>query len=852
MRMTKILSIFSLCLILFSALPGILNSAAAQQQEKRIALVVGNGAYAKSPLATAANDAGLIAQTLQAAGFDVVGARDLDGDTLRRSFRDFIQKAETSGPGTVAMVYLAGYGIQLAGENYFIPVDSSVNRDTDIPIEGLRIGDYLRQLAALPLKASVVVLDAARQQPFVEGGQRIASGLSLVEPDPHMLIAFNAAPGTVAPAEQGPYGVYAQSLAEMIRTGGLPLPEVFNRVRLRVNDASKGAQVPWNAEKIDAEFMFFNRAPDAPAPSSPDQVAAVRSRPIRDLGVQDAYAAALERDSMQGYEDFLAAYPGDPLARRVRAIVAARREAITWSRTYRTDTPQAYWSYLRRYPRGPHAFDARRRLAILTAPLEPPPAFAVIDYDVPPPPPDEIVYVDRPVLAFSDPEFDFEPPPPPPVYFLPPPPPDFIVLEPPVLSVGLFILPQPFFVPIPVYCEPPAYVVPPPNNIIFVNIHNTTVINNVINQPPQPGPAAPGGPNAQPHGPNGQPNAGGQGSPGATGAPGHGGVTPAGAGPALPPAVAQRASLIQQGKLPVPPSAAINPAARPGTPGAAPSGQKGGPTTPSPANLTPNALPPSAALPKANALPPSAALPKANALPVPGTRGAPPAPPAATGPAPGAPNPSARLAPQNLPATTAPAAAAPNSPGAAGAPKTPTANAPSSLVDKPKAGVSALAPNTTKPSAPDTAPRPNPASPATLPKSTAAPAKPVPPVVAPRPQIQRAEPPRPAPPVARLAPPPPPRPAPPPPPPPRPAPPVARLAPPPPPRPAPPPPPPPRPAPPVARLAPPPPPRPAPPPPQIARPAPPPPQIVRAPPPPPPPRPAAAAVKRCPPNVPKC
>src|ERR1700738_2871600 len=495
MRVTKSFSILSFCLMLFSGLPGILNSAAAQQQEKRIALVVGNGAYAKSPLATEANDAGLIAQTLQAAGFDVVGARDLDGDTLRRSFRDFIQKAEASGPDTVAVGYLAAYGMQWAGENYFIPVDSTISRDTDIPTEGMRINDYVRQLASLPLKAGVVVLDAARQQPFVEGGQPLASGLALVEPDPHMLIAFNAAPGTVAPNEQGNYGIYAQSLAEMIRTGGLSLPEVFNRVRLRVNEASKGAQVPWDAEKIDTQFMFFNRAPDAPAPAPPDRAAAVRSKPIRDLGVQDAYAAALERDTMQGYEDFLAAYPGDPLARRVRAIAAARREAITWLRSYRADTPQAYWSYLRRYPRGPHAFDARRRLAILTAALEPPPAFAVIDYDVPPPPPDEIVYFDRPVLAFADPEFDFGPPPLAPVFFLPPPPPDFIVLA------------------------PPLYVFPPPNNIIFVNIHNTTVINNVINRPPQPGPGAPGGPNAQP-------NAGGPpGSPGARGAPGPGGVT---------------------------------------------------------------------------------------------------------------------------------------------------------------------------------------------------------------------------------------------------------------------------------------------------------------------------------------
>jgi len=489
MRPVRTFSFLSLCLLLMSAFPALLGSAAAQQsaaQEKRIALVVGNGAYAKAPLPTGANDAVLIAQTLQAAGFDVIGARDLDADSLRKSFRDFLQKVEASPADTVAFVYLAGYGVQLAGENYFIPVDSTVNRDTDIPVEGLRISDYTRQLAAVPLKASVIVLDAAKQQPFIDGGNPIASGLALVDPSPNMLIAFNAAPGTVAPSESGNYGVYAQALAEMIRTGGLTLPEVFDRVRLRVSENTKGAQIPWDAQKIQAPFTFFDRAPDAPpVQGTPDQVAAIRERPMRDLGAQDAYTAAIARDTMQGYEDFLAAYPGDPLARRVRAILAARREAITWRRTYLVDTPEAYWSYLRRYPRGPHAWDARRRLAILTAPLEPPQTFAVVDYDIPPPPPEEIVYVDRPVFYFGDPEFDFVPPPPPPIYYLPPPPPDFVVLAPPFAPVGLFILPQPVFVPIPVYCSPPVYVAPPQNSIIFNNIHNTTVINNTVNVAPR-------------------------------------------------------------------------------------------------------------------------------------------------------------------------------------------------------------------------------------------------------------------------------------------------------------------------------------------------------------------------------
>src|ERR1700750_1955999 len=101
MTLTRTLSILSLCLIALGAIPATLQPAAAQQPEKRIALVVGEGAYAKSPLATAANDAGLIAQTVQAAGFDVIGARDLDRDRLPKSFRDFMQKAQADPANTV-------------------------------------------------------------------------------------------------------------------------------------------------------------------------------------------------------------------------------------------------------------------------------------------------------------------------------------------------------------------------------------------------------------------------------------------------------------------------------------------------------------------------------------------------------------------------------------------------------------------------------------------------------------------------------------------------------------------------------------------------------------------------------
>lgn len=490
MSSRKAIWIFFAVALVLTGIASVNPVEAQGSPEKRIAFVVGNAAYKAGALPTPANDAGLIAQTLQAAGFDVIGARDLDQNGLRDAMRDFLTKANASGPNTVVFVYLAGYGVQYQGDNYFVPVDAQIANATDVPVEALRITDFSRSLAGINNRGSIVVLDAARANPFVQSNQPLAGGLALVDPDPNQLIAFNAAPGTVAPQEAGPYGSYAHALAEMIRIGGLPLDDVFDRTRLRLSDLTKGAQLSWNASKFKNAFTFFDRGPNPPAAqvSSYSNVV-IRTKPISDFDERDAYFAALDRDTMRGYEDFLASYPNDSMARRVRAIIAARREAITWRETWNADTPEAYWSYLRRYPRGPHIWDARRRLEHFEAALEPPTSFSVIEYDVPPPPPPEIVYVDRPVLYFDDADFGYAPPPP--VVFLAPPPPDFVMLAPPRPPVDLYVLPAPVFVPVPDWVEPPRDIAPPENNIIFNNIHNTVVNNTVVNEN-EAAPAAPG------------------------------------------------------------------------------------------------------------------------------------------------------------------------------------------------------------------------------------------------------------------------------------------------------------------------------------------------------------------------
>lgn len=375
--------------------------------EARLALVIGNAKYKTAPLATPGNDAGLVAQTLQIAGFDVTTGADLDRDALHKALRDFVGKVQRAGSDTVVFVYLSGRGLQYAGDNYFVPVDAVVQREADIPIANVRLTDYIQALAATPAKARIFVFDLARRLHFATEGAPFASGLALVNAESGSLYAFNATPGSVAPDEPGPYGVYAEALDEMMRTGARA-EQVFADTRLRANQVSDGAVVPWDVSQLQAPVFFFER--NTNAPPLPDW-ASQENQSLNGLPAAQAYALAIERDTLSGYEAFLAAYPRDPLASRIRALLALRREALTWRRALDAGTPQAYWTYMRRYPHGPHFTDARRRLRLLAAPLDPPPRFDPFDFQgLPAPPEDEEAIIDQPVLILDDPGYARLPP----------------------------------------------------------------------------------------------------------------------------------------------------------------------------------------------------------------------------------------------------------------------------------------------------------------------------------------------------------------------------------------------------------------------------------------------------------
>ena len=457
---TALLAIFAL--LAETMVPAGAQIAAPPQPEARFAFVIGSDGYEGAPLPTAANDAGLVAEALRSSGFDITGARNLDQDTLRASYREFIDKVAAAGPNAVAAVYLSGYGLQVEGENYLVPVGARVQRDTDVSLNAIRLSDMTRALGGQPGRAHMVMLDLAYDGPFGKQGQPLAPGLAIVEPEANTLIGFNTAPGAYAPIPKGDYGPYAQAISETFRIAGLPVDDIFARVRTRTAELSKSAQVPWHASRMDPNYELMERAPDAPAlPVSPAQRQESRARPIKAFSEADAYAAALDRDTIEAYQDFLAVYPRSPYAKTVRGLLAARREALTWRRAAVTNTPNAYWSYLERYPRGPHATDARRRLARLAAPLQAPPGFDAIYFDEAPPPSSEDIYFE----ARSPYYFDDDALPPPRVSFMPPPPPWWAPPPPPsrdLYSDEVYFLPSPYEPPPPAWVRPPAYVAAPP------------------------------------------------------------------------------------------------------------------------------------------------------------------------------------------------------------------------------------------------------------------------------------------------------------------------------------------------------------------------------------------------------
>jgi hypothetical protein len=313
--------------------------------EQRVALVIGNSKYKNAPeLANPDNDATAMAQFLNKAGFEVTSAIDLTHNDMIRVVQDFSSKVSARGPNSVAMVYYAGHGVQLAGENYLVPVDANVSTPNDLTSNSLRLVDLMATLDSIPSRLRIVLLDACRNNPF-PGVNDAGRGLAIVDAPNGSIVGYSTAPGTEALDGSGNHSPYLQAFLNRANEPNLPIEQLFKRVRLDVAGSTGGKQVPWESSSLTSDFYFFGDTAVAATrpPSRGPVVAAASNLPSR--SVQQAYDFVLSEGQPHYYEQFIAMYPHDPLCDRIRWLLRNLVVAQAWHKAVLANSPFAYKTF---------------------------------------------------------------------------------------------------------------------------------------------------------------------------------------------------------------------------------------------------------------------------------------------------------------------------------------------------------------------------------------------------------------------------------------------------------------------------------------------------------------------------
>ena len=241
----------------------------AEAAARRVALVIGNAAYSALPaLENSVHDAEKVRDTLRDAGFETYYGADLTHlqieDLLRKFFRD-VDGAD------IATIYYSGHGVQVAGDNFIVPVDAKLATPYDIEQQTFKVGDIFNYLAAHS-RAQLIFLDACRNNPFKTNRYWIGdtlknadarSGLARANYGVGSLIAFSTEPGAVAYDGATALSPYTTALVRHITAPNEEIRRALTLVRREVIKATDGMQVPWeNSALVDDVYLMS--APPGP------------------------------------------------------------------------------------------------------------------------------------------------------------------------------------------------------------------------------------------------------------------------------------------------------------------------------------------------------------------------------------------------------------------------------------------------------------------------------------------------------------------------------------------------------------------------------------------------------------
>jgi hypothetical protein len=352
---------------------------------KRFALVIGNGAYRNvQSLRNPTNDAASISAKLQQLGYSVVYARDVDRRGMNEAVDTFLVMIE---PGSEALVYYSGHGVDLNGSNYLLPVDIPAfdpDQERMFRLEGINVNDLLLDLQARSARVNVVILDACRDNPFreakVTGGQTrslgATRGLAAIEPPRGTFIMFSAGVGEQALDNLGsndpvPNGLFTRKLLALMDQDGLEIHSLILQLRSQVQEAALTAgghsQMPGYYDQISGEFYFRPK-------SLPPDLGQTSCEALVDEKVgKDALLAANLDAGVQACARAIEDHPADTRLTQLLQVAEDQRAA---QRALQSTDRALSDAYLVLFPAGHFAGDVKEHLASLNpmpTPISPQP-----------------------------------------------------------------------------------------------------------------------------------------------------------------------------------------------------------------------------------------------------------------------------------------------------------------------------------------------------------------------------------------------------------------------------------------------------------------------------------------------
>jgi lipoprotein NlpI len=240
-----------LLILVFSVAP-VARSLAAD----RFALVIGNAKYpdAEAPLKEPINDARDVADELKRNGFTVDVGENLTIDGMRHAFDRLYGKVK---PGSIALVFFSGFGVQSSRQSYMIPVDAQIWTEADVRRDGVSLETVLGEINSRGAGVKIALVDASRRNPFERRFRSFSAGLAPVIAPNGTLVMYSAALSSVISDNGGDHSLFVQELLKEIRVPDLMAEETLNRTRVGVTRASRSEQVPWISSSLAEDFSFI-------------------------------------------------------------------------------------------------------------------------------------------------------------------------------------------------------------------------------------------------------------------------------------------------------------------------------------------------------------------------------------------------------------------------------------------------------------------------------------------------------------------------------------------------------------------------------------------------------------------